>query len=265
MTLSIAQANLFTTQEQCIDAAANAIKDYRATMEKVVESWLKNNLGTIEQLAEAIGRSPKTLKTDYVSALRKQGRLPASGKSRTAPRKKRSGCSGNPEQNVENSKPEIEQVSVTVEDSPEPTPEPTPTLNAPPESAPEPAPTPSVPSAGSLTPDLNRPITPTGKLNKSMKKIIKREKVSGELRMKAVSELSQLKSQLDNTWQTAQGERKRLGASIHAKDVEIAEQQLARDGCVGICKSLTKIAEEAEAVRKAARQALYHLHFVEMP
>ena len=128
MTITTSPSDLFKTQEQCIDAAANAIKDYRGTMEKVVESWLKNELGTIEQLAEAIGRSPKTLKTDYVSALRRQGRLPASSNSRTGPRKKRSGRSGrseNPEQNAENSEPKVEQVQVVVEE-PTPTPEPTP-------------------------------------------------------------------------------------------------------------------------------------------
>ena len=42
MTITAAPSDLFKTQEQCIDAAANAIKDYRSTMEKVVESWLKN-------------------------------------------------------------------------------------------------------------------------------------------------------------------------------------------------------------------------------
>lgn len=255
MTITKAPLDLFETQEQCIDAASNAFKDYKSTMEKVVESWLKNELGTIEQLAEAINRSPKTLKTDYVSALRKQGRLPASSNSRTGPRKKRSGRSGrseNPERNVENFEPEIEQVQVVVE---EPTPEPKPT----------PEPTPSVLSAGSPAPEPDEPITPTGELNKSMKIIVKRERISGELRMKAVTKLSELKEELEKTWTTAQRERTKLGASIHAKDVEIAEKQLVRDGGISICESLTKIADEAEAVRKAARQALYHLHFVDMP
>lgn len=256
MTITTAPLDLFETQEQCIDAASNAFKDYKSTMEKVVESWLKNELGTIEQLAEAINRSPKTLKTDYVSALRKQGRLPqartgsATHKSSRSSRKKK--VAGNPASPVKSSDPEIEQVQVVVEDL---IPEPKPT----------PKPTPSVPSAGSSTLEANQPVTPTGKLNKSMKVIVKRERISGKLRMKAVAELSQLKEDLEKTWTTAQRERTKLGASIHAKDVEIAEKQLVRDGDISICKSLTEIEEKAEAVRKAARQALYHLHFVDMP
>lgn len=230
-------------------------------MEKVVESWLKNELGTIEQLAEAIGRSPKTLKTDYVSSLRKQGRLPqartgsATHKSSRSSRTKK--VAENPASAVENSEPEIEQVTVTVDDPPQPFPAPTP--------APTPAPKPSVPSAGTPHISEDDPITPTGKLNKSMKIIVKRERLSGELRMKAIAELAQLKEELQKTWSIAQRERTKLGASIHAKDVEIAEKQLLKDGCIGIRESLTKIVDEAEAVRKAARQALYHLHFVDLP
>lgn len=144
---------------------------------------------------------------------------------------------------------------------PVPIPAPTPTPSAPP----EPTSTPSVPSAGNPISKDDEPITPTGKLNKSMKIIVKRERISGKMRMKAIAELSQLKEELEKTWTIAQRERTKLGASIHAMDVEIAEKQLVKDGETSICKSLTKIAEEAEAVRKAARQALYHLHFVDMP
>jgi transposase len=144
---------------------------------------------------------------------------------------------------------------------PTPTPAPTPTPSAPP----EPTPTPSVPIAGNPISKDDEPITPTGKLNKSMKIIVKRERISGKIRMKAIAELSQLKEELEKTWTTAQRERTKLGASIHAMDVKIAEKQLVKDGETSICKSLTKIAEEAEAVRRAARQALYHLHFVDMP
>ena len=153
---------------------------------------------------------------------------------------------------VENSEPEIKPVQVVVV---EPAPEPKPT----------PEPTPSVPSAGNPVSKDDEPITPTGKLNKSMKIIVKRERISGKVRMKAIAELSQLKEELEKTWTIAQRERTKLGASIHAMNVEIAEKQLVKDGETSICKSLTKIAEEAEAVRKAARQALYHLHFVDMP
>lgn len=133
------------------------------------------------------------------------------------------------------------------------------------EPEPEPRPALSVSSAGSPAPEPDEPITPTGKLNKSMKIIVKRERISGELRMKAVATLLELKKELEKTWTTAQRERTKLGASIHAKDVEIAEKQLVRSGDISICESLTKIADEAEAVRKAARQALYHFHFVDMP
>ena len=139
--------------------------------------------------------------------------------------------------------------------------QPTPTPSAPP----EPTQTPSVPSAGNTISKNDEPITPTGKLNKSMKDIVRRERASGKVRMKAIAELGQLKEQIEKTRTIAQRERTKLGASIHAMNVEIAEKQLVKDGETSICKSLTKIAEEAEAVRKAARQALYHLHFVDMP
>ena len=129
----------------------------------------------------------------------------------------------------------------------------------------EPTPTPSVPSAGSLIVEAQEPVTPTGKLNESMKVIVKRERLNGQLRLKAVAELSQLKKELEKTWTIAQRERQKAGASIHAKNVEIAEKQLQKDGAVGIFESLTQIAEEAEAVRKAARQALYHFMFVDLP
>lgn len=129
----------------------------------------------------------------------------------------------------------------------------------------EPTPTPSVPSAGSSTAEAQEAVTPTGKLNESMKVIVKRERLNGQLRLKAVAELSQLKKELEKTWTTAQRERQKVGASIHAKNVEIAEKQLQRDGAVGIFESLTQIAEEAEAVKKAARQALYHFMFVDLP
>jgi len=133
------------------------------------------------------------------------------------------------------------------------------------EAQPEPTPTPSVPSAGSSTAEAQEAVTPTGKLNESMEVIVKRERLNGQLRLKAVAELSKLKKELEKTWTTAQRERQKAGASIHAKNVEIAEKQLQRDGAVGIFESLTQIAEEAEAVKKAARQALYHFMFVDLP
>ena len=89
MSMTPANQPLYSTRDECLSAATNAFKNFRATMELVVESWIKNELGTIEELGEAINRSPKTLKTDYVSSLRKQGRLPQARQG------KRSGTSKN--------------------------------------------------------------------------------------------------------------------------------------------------------------------------
>tara|TARA_R100000734_G_C3315054_1_gene106839 strand:+ start:1240 stop:2349 length:1110 start_codon:yes stop_codon:yes gene_type:complete len=109
------------------------------------------------------------------------------------------------------------------------------------------------------------PLTPTGQLNDSMKKIIKRERQSSKARLLAAGQLEALRKTLTATWEIAQRERTKLGASVHAKDVEIAEKQIQQDGDPGIRESLEKIETEAELLRKAVRQALYHLHFIDCP
>ena len=55
---------------------------YKKIMMKVVETWVTNSFGSVDELASAIGRSPKTLKTDYVTVLRKEGKI-LDGKKRT--------------------------------------------------------------------------------------------------------------------------------------------------------------------------------------
>ena len=78
----------------------------------VVESWIKKEFGTIDELALILNRSPKTLKTDYVSELRKQKRLPEAKQGKRIQKKCRlSGTS------VENSDDAIEEVNVVVEES----------------------------------------------------------------------------------------------------------------------------------------------------
>lgn len=242
MTLSVAPAVLFSTQQECINAATNAIKDYRSTMEKVVESWLKNELGTIEQLAEAIGRSPKTLKTDYVSALRKQGRLPQ------AMQGKRSGTSKNKCRksgtSVENSEPEIEQVTVTV--------------NNPPASTP--TPTPSVPSAGHSTPREEIQVTPTGKLNEHMEILVKREGKSGKDRLKIAAALIELQGPMEKTMKAASRDFKR-GPGIVRCNVQAAERQLAKDGQPSIKETLEDVRKQAQLVWKYADESLRLLQF----
>ena len=79
----------------------------------IVEAWCKSEdeggLGLpIEDLASAINRSPKTLKSDYVSVLRKQGRLPQARQgNRSELRCRASGTS------VENSTEKISTVHTT--------------------------------------------------------------------------------------------------------------------------------------------------------
>jgi len=68
--------SLLDTREGCIQIATTATENYRECMLMVVEAWVKGNYGPLEELADAVGRKVKTLKSDYVSVLRKQGRLP---------------------------------------------------------------------------------------------------------------------------------------------------------------------------------------------
>ena len=87
------------TREGCISAASSAIKDYRGTMLLVVESWVKNEFGTVHQLAEAIGRKKRSL-DKYQTELRQQGRLPQSPFAR--------------DQGARKSAPSVENVEVEV-------------------------------------------------------------------------------------------------------------------------------------------------------
>tara|TARA_B100001094_G_C18086017_1_gene747780 strand:- start:74 stop:862 length:789 start_codon:yes stop_codon:yes gene_type:complete len=260
MTITAAPSDLFKTQEQCIDAAANAIKDYRSTMEKVVESWLKNELGTIEQLAEAIGRSPKTLKTDYVSALRKQGRLPASSNSRTGPRKKRSGRSGrseNPERNVENSEPEVEQVQVVVE-------EPTPTPNAP-KPTPTPEPAPSAPRSKSSE-SIQWKDDPclsgwNGSLNDLSQQIYKREVASSRSRVRMAEQLAGFKDEIEKTMRAASNNHRVKAGKLLETDVKMVEATLQQEGRPGIQETLKAVIHEAERIQKFASETLRLLQY----
>lgn len=108
MTITTVQTEVLpsydlTTREGCIEAAVGATNNYKQTMLLIVESWVKpveeGGLGLpIEDLAKAIKRSPKTLKTDYVSVLRKQGRLDPA-----PPRGAHAFSAGRPAKSVENS------------------------------------------------------------------------------------------------------------------------------------------------------------------
>lgn len=106
--------HLLDTPEGCIEVARTATKNYRECMLLVVEKWTApkdwGGLGLpIEQLAEAIQRSPKTLKSDYVAVLRKEGRLPKGKCGKAADAYKKD--SGRPASSVE--KPiDVEVVNV---------------------------------------------------------------------------------------------------------------------------------------------------------
>ena len=70
-----------TTRAGCIEAAVSATDNYKQCMLMIVESWClpveDGGLGLpYEELAEAIGRKPRTIR-EYQTELRKQGRLPA--------------------------------------------------------------------------------------------------------------------------------------------------------------------------------------------
>lgn len=260
MTITTAPSDLFDTQEQCIDAAENAIKDYRSTMEKVVESWLKNQLGTIEELADAIGRSPKTLKTDYVSSLRRQGRLPqartgsATHKSSRSSRKKK--VAGNPASPMKESKPEVEQVEVVVEE-PTPTPEPTPSTSEP---TPTPEPAPSVPSAGNSAP-MQWSDDPcldgwNGKLNDLGQKIYRREKASSRSRAQMAEQLAVFKLEIEKSMRAASNNHRIKAGKLLEADVKMVEATLQREGRPGIKETLEAVLHEAERIQKFASETL---------
>ena len=266
MTITAAPSDLFKTQEQCIDAAANAIKNYRSTMEKVVESWLKNELGTIEQLAEAIGRSPKTLKTDYVSALRRQGRLPASFNSRTGPRKKRSGRSDrseNPERNVENLESEVEKVQVVVEE-PTPTPEPKPSPSTlKPTPTPEPAPSgpPSKSSRSMQWKDDPCLSGWNGSLNDLSQQIYKREVASSRSRVRMAEQLAEYKNEIEKTMRAASNNHRLKAGKLLETDVKMVEATLQQEGRPGIQETLKAVIHEAERIQKFASETLRLLQY----
>ena len=63
----------------------SALKDFRGTMLLVVESWVKKEFGTVNDLAEELGKKKRSL-DPYQTELRKLGKLPHSNLSR--PQKK---------------------------------------------------------------------------------------------------------------------------------------------------------------------------------
>ena len=79
LTQTTAASLSLVTREDCINAAQNALRDYKATMLCVTEHWCKpeseGGLGLpIEELAEELGKAPRTLK-EYRTELYKLGRL----------------------------------------------------------------------------------------------------------------------------------------------------------------------------------------------
>ena len=110
------------TPEGCVNAAVNVQNNYKDSMLLIVEKWTApkewgGHELPIEQLAEAIKRSPKTLKTDYVSVLRKQGRLP---KATTGSATHKPIVAGSPATSVENSTPKTTTPNATsTNDKPE--------------------------------------------------------------------------------------------------------------------------------------------------
>ncbi len=89
MTITSApQTDLLQTREGCIQLATAATENYRESMLVVVEAWVKGNFGPLSDLADAIGKSLRTVQL-YQTDLRKQGRLPPSNFARTNPGKKK--------------------------------------------------------------------------------------------------------------------------------------------------------------------------------
>lgn len=185
-------------------------------MELVVESWIKNELGTIEELGEAINRSPKTLKTDYVSSLRKQGRLPQARQGkRSGTSKNKCRISGTSVENLpppRSSEPPEEVIDVVV----------------------------SSPPAADLTPDPpietteNRmfepePLTPTGESSDDVKTLIKRERQSMAERVSRVRHLQDFNQAATKHWEHLQRKYKSQGRSVIAHNMRIAARSLQED------------------------------------
>ena len=79
LTQTTSSSLSLVTREDCINAAQNALRDYKATMLCVTEHWCKpeaeGGLGLpIEELAEELGKAPRTIK-EYRTELYKLGRL----------------------------------------------------------------------------------------------------------------------------------------------------------------------------------------------
>jgi len=191
-------------------------------MELVVESWIKNELGTIEELGEAVNRSPKTLKTDYVSSLRKQGRLPqartgsAAHKSSRSSRKER--VAGNPATPVENPAPsKSDEPGEDVIDV---------VASNPPAASPTPDPPIETTENRMFEP---KPLTPTGESSDNVKTLIKRERQSMAERVSCVRHLQDFNQAATKHWEHLQRKYKSQGRSVIAHNMQIAARSLQED------------------------------------
>lgn len=145
---------------------------------------------------------------------------------------------------VENSKPDFEQVQVTVED-------------------PRPKPRPSVPSAGSSAPapvkqwaDDPRLDGWNGCLNELSQKIYAREKKSSRRRQGMAVQLAEMKDELEKTMRAASNSHREKAGALLEADVKMVEATLQKEGRPGIKETLEAVQYEAGRIHKYASETL---------
>lgn len=152
---------------------------------------------------------------------------------------------------VENSKPDFEQVQVTVED-------------------PKPKPKPSVPSAGSSAPapvkqwaDDPRLDGWNGCLNELSQKIYTREKKSSRQRQAMAVQLAEMKDELEKTMRAASNSHREKAGALLEADVKMVEATLQKEGRPGIKETLEAVQHEAGRIHKFASETLRVLQLVD--
>lgn len=170
---------------------------------------------------------------------------------------------------VENTKPDFQQVQVTVEQS-------KPKLDVTNVVAEPPPPqqpvtvkpllaeqiVPTLPATAAPRPTREQMLKGwTGQLGENAKPIHKRERPASKRRAKAIAVLVELKTELHATMKAAARDYKRIGAGILRTDMAVVDATLEKAGDPGVEYTLRQLAAEAREIQHLANESLRLLMF----
>ena len=184
---------------------------------------------------------------------------------------------------VENSEPKIEQVTVTVEDSPKPT---APRVGASEtiEADTQGAASKTYPEAVAIgqpvmpapKPKPEEPLTPTGQISQETKDIVSKEKKCLQQKIEQVKQLDELNEQFTVYWRHLQKNWTKQGRSVVKMHREVAEKIFLRDGtmqplaeALGLPKTasledcLWGMQARAKKLESSIRSALCFYYYIE--